>query len=151
MVLVVLVLFCFVCMDAFPKEGSGYPIRDFASRPGTEQTLLLPWAGSILTPQLPGIEPGAWHNTKQSGMHLWSWKLESDARAKDALKSESLDQPCLSSFNNFSDVCRWHCFSYEKQRHLVIISKLPSLSLQAFVNSHLKISILALSRLKVLL
>ena len=85
------------------------------------------------------------------GMHLWSWKLESDARAKDALKSESLDQPCLSSFNNFSDACRWHCFSYEKQCHLVIISKLLSLSLQAFVNSHLKISILALSRLKVLL
>ena len=27
-------MFCFVCMDAFPKEGSGYPIRDFASRPG---------------------------------------------------------------------------------------------------------------------
>ena len=25
---------CFVCMDAFPKKGSGYPIRDFASRPG---------------------------------------------------------------------------------------------------------------------
>ena len=24
-------------MDAFTKEGSGYPIRDFASRPGTEQ------------------------------------------------------------------------------------------------------------------
>ena len=92
-----------------------------------------------------------WNSISMSGMHLWSWKLESDARAKEALKSESLDQPCLSSFNNFSDACRWHCFSYEKQRHLVIISKLPSLSLQAFVNSHLKISILALSRLKVLL
>ena len=35
-------LFCFFCMDAFPKEGSWYPIRDFASRPGTEQTFLLP-------------------------------------------------------------------------------------------------------------
>ena len=29
-------------MDAFPKERSGYPIRDFASRPETEQTFLLP-------------------------------------------------------------------------------------------------------------
>ena len=37
-----LCLFCFVCMDAIPKERSGYPIRDFASRPGTEQKLLLP-------------------------------------------------------------------------------------------------------------
>ena len=36
------VLFCLVYMDAFPGEGSGYPIRDFASRPGTEQTFLLP-------------------------------------------------------------------------------------------------------------
>ena len=32
----------FVSMDAFLKEGSGYPIRDFASRLGTEQTFLLP-------------------------------------------------------------------------------------------------------------
>ena len=54
-------------------------------------------------------------------------------------------------FHNFSDACRWRCFSYEKRCHLVIISRLPSLSFQAFVNSHLKISILALSRLKVLL
>ena len=37
-----LVLFIFVCMDAFRMEGSGYPKRDFASRPGTEQTFLLP-------------------------------------------------------------------------------------------------------------
>ena len=58
-------LVCFVLMDAFPKERSGYPIRDFASRLGTEQMFLLPYAGSILTPQLPGIEPGAWLNTKQ--------------------------------------------------------------------------------------
>ena len=32
----------FVWMDAFPKDGSGYPIRDFASHPGTEQTFQLP-------------------------------------------------------------------------------------------------------------
>ena len=38
----VIVLFCSVCMDAFPKEGSGYPIRNFASRPEKEQTFLLP-------------------------------------------------------------------------------------------------------------
>ena len=37
-----LVNLLFVCMDAFPKEGSCYPIKDFASRPGTEQTFLLP-------------------------------------------------------------------------------------------------------------
>ena len=52
-------------MDAFPKEGSGYPIRDFASLPGTEQTFLLPQARSILTSRLPEIKPGAWLNTKQ--------------------------------------------------------------------------------------
>ena len=31
----------FVSMDAFLKEGSGYPIGDFALRLGTEQTFLL--------------------------------------------------------------------------------------------------------------
>ena len=47
-------LFCFVWMDTFPKEGSGYPIRDFASRPGTEETFLLSLAGSITKqPQEP--------------------------------------------------------------------------------------------------
>ena len=35
-------IFILFWMDAFPKEGSGYPIKDFASRPGTEQTFLLP-------------------------------------------------------------------------------------------------------------
>ena len=35
-------LFCIVWMYAFPKEGSGYPIWDFAPWPGTEQTFLLP-------------------------------------------------------------------------------------------------------------
>ena len=43
----------------------GIPIRDFASRPGTEKTFLLPLAGSILKPQLPGIETSTWLNTKQ--------------------------------------------------------------------------------------
>ena len=56
---------CFVCMDTFLKEESGYPIRDFASCTVTEQTFLLPQDGSILTPQLLGIEPGAWLDTKQ--------------------------------------------------------------------------------------
>ena len=32
--------------------------------------------------------------------------------------------------------CRWRCFSYEKQRHLLASCKLPSLHLQAFPNSH---------------
>ena len=32
----------FVLMDTFPKEGSWYPIWDFASRVGIEQTFLLP-------------------------------------------------------------------------------------------------------------
>ena len=32
----------FVWTDTFLKEGSGYPIRDFASRPRTEQTFLHP-------------------------------------------------------------------------------------------------------------
>ena len=39
----------FVWMDAFPKEGSGYPISYFASHRGTEQTFRLPYAGLILT------------------------------------------------------------------------------------------------------
>ena len=34
-------------MEAFPKEGSGYPIRDFASRPGTEQTFLCTFLGRV--------------------------------------------------------------------------------------------------------
>ena len=52
-------------MDAFQKERNGYPIRDFALHLETEQTLLLPYAGSILTLQVPEIEPSAWLNTKQ--------------------------------------------------------------------------------------
>ena len=34
-------LFCFVWMDAFLREGNGYPIRDFTSRPETDQSFLL--------------------------------------------------------------------------------------------------------------
>ena len=62
--LVSLFVSLFVCMDAFPKEGSGYSIRDFASRPGT-QKFFLPYAGSILTPQLMGIKRDACLDTKQ--------------------------------------------------------------------------------------
>ena len=54
-------------MDAFLMEGSGYPIKAFASHPGTEQTFLLPNARSILTLWLPRIKPSAWPNTKQPG------------------------------------------------------------------------------------
>ena len=32
---------CFVSIDALPKEGNGYPIRDFASHWGKEQRFLL--------------------------------------------------------------------------------------------------------------
>ena len=63
---------------------------------------LLPWAGSILTPQLPGIlEPGAWLDTQQpqgrpdigiqSAREIWMCKLhlvESQAGA-DSMKSIS--------------------------------------------------------------
>ena len=53
-------------MDAFLKEGIGYPIRYFASLLGAEQTYLLQKAGSILISWLLGIEPGAWLDTKQA-------------------------------------------------------------------------------------
>ena len=61
----VLLLFCLFCFNGHLPEGSGYPIRDFASRQGTEQTFLLPYAESILTSPLPGNEPSTWLNTKQ--------------------------------------------------------------------------------------
>ena len=47
------------------RKESGYPIRDFASRSGTEQRFLHPQARSIPTTQLPGIKPSAWLDTKQ--------------------------------------------------------------------------------------
>ncbi len=46
---------------------------------------------------------------------------------------------------------RWHCFSYEKQCHLPAECNTSILWLQAFDNSHNKISILEFPRLKVLL
>ena len=63
----VFVLFvCFVWIDAFPKEGCGYSVRESALIPGTEQTFLLPYAKSILTLWLPRIEPSTWLDTKQT-------------------------------------------------------------------------------------
>ena len=59
---VLFLLFLFEWTPSQRKKRK-YPIRDFASR--TEQTFLLSYAGSILTPQLLGIEPGAWLDTMQ--------------------------------------------------------------------------------------
>ena len=60
-----LYLFVLFCFDGHISEGSWYPIRNFASHAGTEQTFLLPWARSILTLRLLGIEPSTLLDTKQ--------------------------------------------------------------------------------------
>ena len=44
-------------MDAFPKEESEYPNRDFALRQGTEQTFLLPYAN----PNTAAARNQTWH------------------------------------------------------------------------------------------
>ena len=57
-------------MDAFSKEGNGYPIRDFALRLRTEQTSL-GWVNPNTV--AAGIKPGAWVDTKQP---RWLWQIE---------------------------------------------------------------------------
>ena len=66
-VLLINLLKGFVLFEWTPsqRKENGYPIRDFASYLGTEQTFLLLLVMSILTQQLPGIESGAWLDTKQ--------------------------------------------------------------------------------------
>ena len=54
-----MVLFVLFNLNGRLHEGSEYPIRDFASRPGTEQTFLLHYVGSTLTPRLPGSTPSS--------------------------------------------------------------------------------------------
>ena len=43
---------CLFILTSFQRKESGYPIKDFALRPGTNHTFLLPQARSILTLRL---------------------------------------------------------------------------------------------------